>query len=395
MNASVPSRYGLFLVSAIVLALAFGLWNERAHQAQLRATALQERQLVMKDAAQRRQQTQHAVSLLIRAFVADNQLRYSAISQTSATYGDQQMQTKARITRTPESMAIVYLDGDRKGLNSGFNQKWFWRHKPGTPMQAYAAVEQDAPAMAAKRFAMLLDNYEVTWLKEDIIAGRAVELVEIHPVQPVDGAKGPGKLLGIDKETGLTILTKTYNYQWQPMMNSTLSQIDFSPTITKETFASPSEMLGVAKTKPWMAREMGAHRDDVARMTGVVPPQPKQLPRGFAFDAVGVHRCETVGQPSHASLTRYTDGLNTLTIFAMKDADLKREAELHGKDAATQNATKSKNTLNSGEQACDFGSGTLVMRDVPRGRIIAVADLPPATLRRVVDSTTLQLHGAP
>ena len=388
MNASVPSRYGLFLVSAIVLALAFGLWNERAHQGQLQATALRERQ----SATQDRRQTQHAVSLLIRAFVADNQLKYSAISQTEATYADQKMQTKARITRTPESMAIVYLDGDRKGLNSGFNQNWFWRHKPGTPMQAYAAVEHDATEMAAKRFAMLLDNYEVKWLKDDTIAGRAVEIVEIHPINPIDGAKGPGKQLGIDKETGLTVLTTTYNYQWQPVMSSTLSEIDFSPTITAATFPSPTAMHDVAKKKPWMAREMGSHRDEVARLTGVVPPQPKELPRGFAFDAVGIHRCETVGAPSHAALTRYTDGLNTLTVFAMKNADLQREKSLHEGAATTKNAPK--DATRSGDQACDFGPGTLVMRDVPQGRIIAVGDLPPVTLRRVVDSATLQLHGA-
>ncbi|MDF2439778.1 MAG: MucB/RseB N-terminal domain [Abditibacteriota bacterium] len=398
MNASVPSRYGLFLVSAIVLALAFGLWNERAHQAQLQATALRERQMATQD----RQQTQHAVALLIRAFVADNQLKYSAISQTTATYADQKLQTQAKITRTPESMAIVYLDGDRKGLNSGFNQKWFWRHKPGSPMQAYAAVEQDATEMAAKRFAMLLDNYEVKWLKEDTIAGRAVELVEIHPIKPLDGAKGPGKKLGIDKETGLTVLTTTYNYQWQPVMSSTLREIDFTPTITPDTFASPTQIMDMAKKKPWMAREMGTHRDEVARTTGVVPPQPKELPRGFAFDGVGIHRCETIGQPSYAALTRYTDGLNTLTVFAMKDADVQREKVLHegsanAKNNATKDATEKDTAASSAQasdQSCDFGPGTLVIRDVPQGRIIAVSDLPAVTLRRVVENTSLQLHGA-
>lgn len=389
MNASAPSRYGLFVVSAIVLALAFGLWNERAHQAQLRTIAAQATRAERETAEKQRRQTQHAVALLIRAFVADNQLTYSAISQTTATYGKEEMHTKARLTRTPQSMSIVYLDGDREGLHSGFNQKWFWRQsRPGAPMQAYAAVERDAHAMAAQRFAMLLDNYEVKWLKEEQIAGRRVEMVQLHPLQPEDGAKGPGKLLGIDKETGLTLVTKTYNYQWQPMMSSTLSTIDFSPKITPATFATPDEMHGAAKKKPWMAREMGAHREDVARMTGVVPPQPTTLPRGFAFDGVGVHRCETPDGPAHASLSRYTDGLNTLTIFAMKDADLQRESAKH--EGAKSNAQKTA----ASQQACDFGPGTMVMRDVPQGRLIAVADLPPVTLRRVVESAKLELRKA-
>jgi negative regulator of sigma E activity len=375
MNSSAPSRYGLFIVSAIVLALAFGLWNDRAHQASVRHAASQERQ-----------RTQHAVSLLIHAFLADNQLKYSALSETSATYGDHTMKTEARITRAPGSMAIVFLKGDREGLHSGYNQKWFWRQsKPGAPMQAYAAVQQDAAAIVAKRFAMMLDNYHVQWIKEDEIAGRPVEVVQIRPLEPIDGAQGPGKQLGIDKETGLTLLTKTFNYQWHPVMSSTLKEIDFSPTITPATFATPNDMMNAAKKDPWLAQDMGNDHDDVAQKTGVVPPQPKYLPPGFAFDAVGVHRCSDDQGPTYAAMSRYTDGLNTLTVFAMKAETVRREAKIHGD-------SKPQSTL-AGDQACDFGPGTLVMRDTKDGRLIAVSDLPSVTLRRVVDNTDFKLEG--
>jgi negative regulator of sigma E activity len=379
MNSSAPSRYGLFIVAAIVLALAFGLWNGRTQQAAVRQAAMQERQ-----------QTQHAIALLIRAFVADNQLKYSAISETSATYGDHKMETEARITRAPESMAIVYLKGDREGLHSGFNQKWHWRQsKPGAPMQAYAAVQQDAAALVARRFALMLDNYHVNHLRDETIAGRPAEIVEIRPLNPVDGAKGPGKLLGIDKETGLTLLTQTYNYQWRPVMHSKLREIDFSPEITPTTFASPEEMMTAAKKSPWMAQDMGADHADVARTTGVEPPQPAKdvLPKGFEFESVGIHRCQdTTYSPTFAALTRYTDGMNTLTVFAMRTEDAQREEKIHGGTGSTQRP--------SGDQSCDFGSGSLVMRDTKTGRLIAVGDLPPATLRRVLDKTNIQLSSS-
>ena len=41
------------------------------------------------------------------------------------------------------------------------------------------------------------------------------------------------------------------------------------------------------------------------------------------------------------------------------------------------------------EQVCDFGPGTLVSRQMKAGFVIAVADLPPQTLRRVADSTEI------
>jgi negative regulator of sigma E activity len=373
MNSSAPSRYGLFIVAAIVLAVAFGVWSERAQQAAVRQATRQERQ-----------QSQHAVALLIRAFVADNQLKYSAISETTANYGGQEMHTQARITRAPHSMAIVYLKGDREGMHSGYNQKWFWRQtKAGAPMQAYAAVQHDAAATVARRFALMLDNYHVEKIKDHTIQGRPAEIVEIRPLNPVDGAKGPGKRLGIDKETGLTLLTETYNYQWLPVMSSTLSEVDLTPEITPTTFASPAEMMSAAQKTPWLAQDMGGNRDDVAAKTGVVAPQPKYLPNGFAFDSVGVHRCADAQGPTYASLSRYTDGLNTLTVFAMKAETARREAAIHSDKQGKHTATG---------ESCAFGPGTLVMRDTPEGRLIAVGDLPSATLRRVVDNTQFALH---
>ena len=43
----------------------------------------------------------------------------------------------------------------------------------------------------------------------------------------------------------------------------------------------------------------------------------------------------------------------------------------------------------SQDESCEFGPGALVMRDIGEVRLIAVGDLPPATLRRVIDSAQI------
>ncbi len=355
---SSSSRYGLFVVASLILVMAGVVWNYRAQRANLLRTQTAERR-----------ETQHAVSLLMRAFLADTQLTYSALSQTTALYAGKEMKTQARLTRTPRAMAISYLSGDRKGLETGYNGRWFWRSAPGGEMRAHAEVRQDAPDMVARRLSLMLDNYTIEWKNSGIDDGRPVEVLEIRPSRNIDGARGPGKILTIDSESGLTVSTRTFDYKWQMVMHSKLSEIDFTPQITSKTFASPAEMTRAAKTKPWLAQDMGHNAQKVAQHTGFLPPTPVYVPPGFVNDGVGVHRCNENGTGPMAAFTRYTDGLNVLTVFAMPEPKVE--------------------TMTAPEQICDFGSGTLISTKTPQGYVIVVSDLPPATLRRVVDSTKI------
>ncbi len=149
-----------------------------------------------------------------------------------------------------------------------------------------------------------------------------------------------------------------------------------------------------------MAEEMGAHFDKVAQKTGIEPPKPGYIPDGFELDSYGVHNCDDPGQPYLAALTRYSDGINVLTIFAMKPLDKVSPTSASSADGANRSRTPaSKEAATSKEaakggtesQACNFGPGTMLMRDTKIGRLLAVADLPPGILRRVLDSTDVRL----
>ncbi len=366
MRISNPSRYGLPLVAALVLTAALSLWLVRRNHSQ----------------APSAEQVQQVRALLKKSVEADNTLTYSATSTVTAMYGAHTMKAKARLVRAPGKLSITYMNGDSKGLHSGYNEKWFWRQaNDSSPLKAYAAVEYPPHKMAEERFKLTIQNYEGRILGSKTLNGRLAQIVELQPRNPVDGARGPMKRLWIDQDNGLTLRVDSFNYQAQPVMTSELSRVNLNPD-TKDAFVPPVRMHDAAAVTPWMAMEMGNQIQKVAQKTGINPPTPRYRPPGFAFDSVGVHHCTDMGTKVVAALTRYSDGINVLTIFAMRPG-----VKLPGTEDKATGASGKAKILN--RQSCDFGMGTMVMRDLPEGRLVAVADLPPKTMDRVIDSTTI------
>jgi negative regulator of sigma E activity len=366
MRVSNSSRYGLPLVAALVLTAALSLWIARRNRPE-----------VPQD-----EQAQQVHSLLQSTVKADNTLTYSAISTVTAMYGDHTMKARARLVRAPRKLSITYLDGDSKGLHSGYNEKWFWRQdSDNSPLRAYAEVEYRPYEMAEKRFVLTTKNYRGRILGSETVNGRLAQIVELQRHQLIDNAPGPMKRLWIDRDSGLTLRVDSFNYQARRVMTSELSNINLRPNV-KDAFVPPARMQTAAAVTPWMASEMGSQIQKVVQITRIYPPQPDYVPPGFEFDSVGVHRCNDTNAKFVAALTRYSDGINVLTVFAMRP-----DVKLPG---ATGNAKDSSAKGNSKRQSCDFGMGTMAMRELPEGRLVAVADLPPQTINRVLDSTRIR-----
>jgi negative regulator of sigma E activity len=321
------------------------------------------------------------LQLLRRTYETDNKLRYSAVSTTTAMYGSHKMESKARLMRAPRKLTITYLSGDRKGLQTGYNEHWFWRQDGQQPMQAYAAVAIRPDEMAAQRFTLMTKNYGARVLKADKVGERDCQVVEVRRLKPLPGARGPAKHLWIDTDTGLTLRTDSFNYAGNLVMRSTLSKIEWKPQDSSQHFISPEKMHEVAGKRPWMAEEMGQDRDKVAAATGIVPPQPAKLPDGFVLDSVGMHRLdENDPTVKPAALSRFSDGMNVLTVFAMRTA------------GAGQSSPKAQKGPARNIDTCEFGAGTVSMRDDANGTsLMAVGDLPPALLNEVLDSTRVQM----
>jgi negative regulator of sigma E activity len=379
-RTSSSSGIVLFATSAAVLTAAFMLWQARSRPEISPATTPQPHNSADVTHADKR-----AMQLLGRTHEADNTLRYSAIATTTAMYGEHKMQSEARLMRAPRKLTIAYLSGDRKGLQTGYNEHWFWRRDGQQPMQAYASVAVRPDEMAGSTFLAADKNYGARVLKSQKVGGRVCQVVEVRRLQPLPGAKGPLKRLWIDDATGLTLRTDSFNHAGVLVMRSMLSKIEWSPKDKSQEFVSPEHMKEIAAKRPWMAEEMGHNHAAVATATGIVPPQPAKLPAGFVLDSVGMHRInEKNAAEKPAALSRYTDGMIVFTVFAMRTAGAKP-----GSTQAEENTQKSKARTGA---TCEFGAGTVSMRDGANGiSLMAVGDLPPALLNEVLDSTRVQL----
>lgn len=366
-RSSAASGFVLVTASCALLGAALLVWEARAKVTLPVENTISSTRL----ASGKAHNNQAAMQLLRRSYKADNDLSYEADVHTTAMYGARKMQTNAHLTRAPRRLSVTYLSGARCGLQGGYNEHWFWRRDgKGAPLQAYAEVAYRPEEMAAQRFVWLTQNYDATVLRTEKIAKRVCDLVEVRRKKTLDGTKGPFKRLWLDRETALTLRTDSFNYRGDLVQRSLMTDLKIRSVSTNKNFVAPDAMKAVAKKAAWNTEETGADIEKVARMSGFRPPQPRWLPQGFAFDSVGMQRTSLSKGAPLAALSRYSDGLNVITIFVFKN---------------------SKSTKPSPEEiSCTFGAGTMAMQPKPNGlSVLAVADLPASTLQHILDKVVL------
>lgn len=318
-----------------------------------------------------------AWALLGRALQANSQVPFSAHVDTVVFVGARGLQSEAQMVSAPDHLSITYLSGPIKGHKSGFSDQLFWRQNAAGQLIPYAEVATRSDQIAQRRFELMRANYEAHLRGPDEIAGRPVEVIEVRPARPIRGLKGPARRIFIDDATGLTLRTETFNSRLQPVSHSTFSKVDLQPGANVADFRPKTEVTSAANQSFWEGEELGDNARAVEQQTGLAPPQSDALPAGWKRDGFGVHRCGADGKELRiAAFTRYTDGLNVLTLFAVKDPT--RTSALDGFSST------------SPSYRCSFGPATLVSRPDGAGTLLAIGDLPPQILSRVLNKARFE-----
>lgn len=316
-----------------------------------------------------------AWALLGRALQANNQVPFSAHVDTVVFMGTRGLQSEARLMSAPNHLSITYLSGPVKGQKSGVSDRFFWRQSASGQLIPYAEINTGFDQIAQRRFGLMRANYQAYLQAPGEIGGRPVQVVEVRPTRPSRSMSGPARRIFIDDATGLTLRTETFNSRLQPVSHSTFSNIDLQPKLDSTDFLQTTEIASAANQSFWKGEELGEDARQIEQQTGLAPPQSDALPHGWERDGFGIHRCATAGQElCTAAFTRYTDGLNVMTLFAMKNPD--NTAGAHASNSAPYN--------------CSFGPGALVSRPDGAGTLLAIGDLPPEVLRHVLDKAHFQ-----
>ena len=312
-----------------------------------------------------------AWALLGRALQANTQVPFSAHVDTVVFVGARGLQSEAQLTSAPNRFSVIYLSGPTKGRKSGFSDQLFWRQNAVGQLIPYAEAATRFDQIAQRRFELMRANYEAHLQGTDEIAGRPVEIIEVRPARPMRGLKGPARRIFVDDATGLTLRIETFNSRLQPVSHSTFSQLDLRVEANGADFLSKTQVASVANQSHWEGEELGDDARAVEQQIGLAPPQSDALPKGWKRDGFGIHRCQADDKTLRiAAFTRYTDGLNVMTLFALKNP--------------TRTSFSNAFSSESASYKCSFGPAVLVSRPDGAGTLLAIGDLPPKILSRVL-----------
>jgi outer membrane lipoprotein-sorting protein len=141
---------------------------------------------------------------------------------------------------------------------------------------------------------LLLQNYALRKLKTETVAGRPALVIAVEPRHPGN----PHKIVWLDTNTNLTLKTQLFNSAGELTEESEFSEIDYHPSFPPHHFDVPGGMNPVGPPAPVSL--------------DFVPKRPDYLPPGYILIRTSSFR------DRHARLVaylRYTDGLNTLSLF--------------------------------------------------------------------------------
>jgi outer membrane lipoprotein-sorting protein len=186
----------------------------------------------------------------------------------------------------PEGSAIIQR-GDRHYLRSASGDLRAWPH-------------DSAPA----RVDLLLENYTVRKLRVEQVAGRKAFVLSVEPKH----AGNPRKVVWIDSATGLALRTQLFDSNGDLSEESAFQEIDFHPIFAPGLF----EVTGAPPTP---SPPPPAEPDFTLR-------RPEYVPPGYLLVSTATWRERGGRIMAHF---RYTDGLNTLSLFERRaDSESRR-----------------------------------------------------------------------
>ena len=206
--------------------------------------------------------------------------------------------------------------------------------------QAGHAADAIVPATATNTPARLASRI----LGVSVVAEQSAVALAVHDGQT-------DKLIRLDRRTGVMLGMTTW-FRHQVVSDMTVDTIAYHPV---QVAACPAAMSTVMH--PVAA-------DRLAAILGAPPLRPRRLPPGFTLAGTFADICPCCG--GKMAVLRYSDGLNTLTLF-----------EMHGHTACACgpgcHITPGNNALVESRRLRDY-------------TITAVANLDIRTLRRVLGS---------
>jgi outer membrane lipoprotein-sorting protein len=307
-----------------------------------------------------------AVAALRQAYASDRNLTYEGSVTTTVFCGGKERQTQSFVRHKGSAERIDYPSSPVRGAVVVNTEHETRAYRPDMKQVAisYASKErQDTSGLD-----LIIKSYSISGKEDGEVAGRAVNLITMEPKH----YSGPVKRLWIDRKTGVILKSEDICTSGRLRSSMEFSRISYSAKVADEVFANPVKVDASWTTdrgEPEMARA------DVEKVLGVPLATPRHLPGGFVLDSIRLYTCKCCGGHKAAHL-RYTDGLNSVSIFETPS------------DSSCRSGRCRVHCAKSG--SCEVTDASLAhVATVSSGKlsIVVVADLTEEDLTKIAKST--------
>lgn len=160
------------------------------------------------------------------------------------------------------------------------------------------------PPPVTSNVKLLLANYIPVAAGKESIAGQAAEVIKLQPKK----TGNPRIVLWVDSKTGVILRSERYLHTGILATRSTYNSINYKSASSRSLYSIPGE---------WKKVDAGATGHplsivQVQKSAGFKPLQPSYIPGGYVF---GGYFLRQTGSGKIAVVIKYTDGLNSITVF--------------------------------------------------------------------------------
>ena len=244
-----------------------------------------------------------AIGILKRSYSAESRAILTGQIKTTV-YGWRGGQTSAevRISRSGRRSRMDYLSGPLSGTTVIDTGDAVIRLNSAAKT-AYISKTPEA----SKHLDQLLANYRPLLVGSSKVAGRTCYEVRLEPKY-----KGnPSERLWIDKTSLIALKTERHNSDGRLAISTEYVKANFAGRPAATLFAVP---------KGWKSVHLAGGtttESQVRKAVGFTPVKPGYVPKGYSYS--GCSTCNTCATMQCAGF-RYSNGLNTISIFERKGA---------------------------------------------------------------------------
>lgn len=312
------------------------------------------------------------VDMVRKAYSAEKTAVYAGTLSNTVYLQGRGQQSSVKMHRNGARSRMEYTSGPMRGDMVIDDGTAVYRLDQSS-QTVYVAISPPA----SYNVKLLLASYNPVSLGTETVARRESQVVRLEPRT----SGNPKAKLWIDTQTGVVLRNERYSYDGKLATKSVFTAIEFPSKLSVALFTPPPQWKKVtftSDTSPVTVARIKAE-------TGFEPLKPSYLPQGYVLEGY-YNRHTGSGRP--AAVLKYTDGLNSITVFERLIGAGRNKGRGRGAGQGWRGG--------GGRSAPGSGRGQCVMRSDPEAHVAEIevsgilvtvtANMDPRLVRRIAES---------